>query len=251
MRKPLVVGNWKMHGSRLSAARLLDDILAGVAGLAADIAVCPPFVYLAQAAQRLVGTEVQLAAQSLSEYGGGAYTGEVAGEMLADVGCAFVLVGHSERRRLFGETDARVARQFERAHAAGIVPALCIGEDAAERDSGVTWPVLDRQIRAVADVVGWEVLGKSVIAYEPVWAIGTGVTALPAQAQEVLGRVRDLLGSAGAETRLLYGGSVSRANAAEFCTLPDADGVLVGGASLRADEFTAICRQAVGDSWKP
>jgi triosephosphate isomerase len=251
MRRPLVIGNWKMHGSRLSVARLLDDTVAGVAGLAADIAVAPPFVYLAQAAQRLEGTEVHLAAQSLSEYEGGAYTGEVGGTMLADVGCSRVLVGHSERRRLFGETDARVARQFERAHAAAIVPVLCIGEDAAERDAGATWAILDRQIRAVADVVGWEVVGKSVIAYEPVWAIGTGATATPAQVQQVLGRVRDLLGAAGGETRLLYGGSVSGANTAELCALPDVDGVLVGGASLRAGEFAAICREAVGESWKP
>ena len=250
MRKPLVIGNWKMNGSQRSVGQLLDGI-AGVANLDVEVAVCPPFVYLAEAAARISGTGIRLGAQSLSEYECGAYTGEVAGSMLADVGCDFVLVGHSERRRLFGETDARVARQFERAHAAGIIPALCIGEDAAERGAGATWPVLDRQIRAVADVVGWEVLGKSVIAYEPVWAIGTGVTALPAQAQEVLGRVRDLLGSAGAEARLLYGGSVSQANAAELCTLPDADGVLVGGASLRAEDFMAICRQAVGDSWKP
>lgn len=251
MRRPLVIGNWKMHGSQLSVDLLLDGVVAGVAGLALDIAVCPPFVYLAQAARRLAGTEVQLAAQSLSEYEGGAYTGEVGGAMLADVGCHLVLVGHSERRRLFGETDVRVARQFERAHAAGVVPVLCIGEDATERDAGATWPVLDRQIRAVADLIGWEAVGKSVIAYEPVWAIGTGATAMPAQVQEVLERVRGLLGSAGAETRLLYGGSVSHENTAQLCALSDVDGVLVGGASLRAEEFAAICGQAVGESWKP
>lgn len=251
MPRALVIGNWKMHGSRHFADRLLDDVLAGVASLALDVAVCPPFVYLAQVAERLRGTGVQLAAQGLSEYDGGAYTGEVGGAMLADVGCRLVLVGHSERRRLCGETDARVARQFAQACAAGIVPVLCIGEDAAEREANATWSVLDRQIRAVADAVGWQAVCAAVIAYEPVWAIGTGATARPDQVQEVLGRVRGLLGAAGAGTRLLYGGSVSQGNTAQLCALSDVDGVLVGGASLRAEEFTAICNEAVGESWKP
>ncbi len=250
MRKPLVIGNWKMNGSRRSVNRLLDGI-AGVANLDIEVAVCPPFVYLAEVAARVSGTGIRLAAQTLSEYESGAYTGEVAGSMLADVGCQYVLVGHSERRRLFGETDLRVARQFERARAAGITPVLCVGEDAAERNAGATWQVLQRQLKAIADVAGLEALGTAVIAYEPVWAIGTGVTASPAQVQAVQVRVRNLLGSGGGATRLLYGGSVSDANAAELFAQPDVDGVLVGGASLQAEEFMAICRLAVGGSWKP
>jgi triosephosphate isomerase len=239
-----------MHGSRRSVGQLLDGI-AGVADLAVEVAVCPPFVYLAEAAARVSGTGICLAAQSLSEYECGAYTGEVAGSMLADVGCRYVLVGHSERRRLFGETDHRIARQFERALAAGITPVLCVGEDAAERNAGATWQVLHRQLEAVAEVAGREALGKSVIAYEPVWAIGAGAIASPAQVEAVQVRIRDLLGAGGAETRLLYGGSVSQANAAELFAQPDVDGVLVGGASLQAEEFVAICRLAVGESWKP
>ncbi|MGB5097203.1 MAG: triose-phosphate isomerase [Porticoccaceae bacterium] len=250
MRKPLVIGNWKMNGSQRSVGQLLDGI-AGVANLDVEVVVCPPFVYLAEAAARISGTGIRLGAQSLSEYECGAYTGEVAGSMLADVGCQYVLVGHSERRRLFGETDVRVARQFERARAAGIIPVLCVGEDAAERNAGATWQVLHRQLEAIADVAGWEALGKSVIAYEPVWAIGTGATASAAQVQDVQVRIRDLLGAGGAETRLLYGGSVSKTNAAELFARPDVDGVLVGGASLQAEEFMAICRLAVGESWKP
>lgn len=250
MRKPLVIGNWKMNGSHRSVAQLLDSIL-GVADPAVEIAVCPPFVYLAEAAARVSGTGICLAAQSLSEYECGAYTGEVAGSMLADIGCRYVLVGHSERRRLFSETDPRVARQFERARAAGITPVLCVGEDAAERNAGTTWQVLHRQLETVANVAGWGALRESVIAYEPVWAIGTGATASPAQVEAVQVRIRDLLGAGGAETRLLYGGSVLKANAAELFAQPDVDGVLVGGASLRAEEFTAICRLALGDSWKP
>lgn len=250
MRKPLVIGNWKMNGSRRSVNRLLDGI-AGVANLDIEVAVCPPFVYLAEVAARVSSTGIRLAAQTLSEYESGAYTGEVAGSMLVDVGCQYVLVGHSERRRLFGETDLRVARQFERARAAGITPVLCVGEDAAERNAGATWQVLHRQLKAIADVAGLEALGTAVIAYEPVWAIGTGVTASPAQIQAVQVRVRNLLGSGGGATRLLYGGSVSDANAAELFAQPDVDGVLVGGASLQAEEFMAICRLAVGGSWKP
>lgn len=250
MRKPLVIGNWKMNGSRRSVGQLLDGIV-GAADLDAEIAVCPPFVYLAEAAARVSGTGIRLAAQTLSEHECGAYTGEVAGSMLADVGCQYVLVGHSERRRLLGETDLRVARQFERARATGITPVLCVGEDAAERNAGATWQVLHRQLKAIADVAGLEALGMAVIAYEPVWAIGTGVTASPAQVQAVQERVRSLLGAGGGSTRLLYGGSVSEANAAELFAQPDVDGVLVGGASLVAEEFMAICRLATGESWKP
>jgi triosephosphate isomerase len=250
MRKPLVIGNWKMNGSRRSVGQLLDGI-SEAAGFAVEIAVCPPFVYLAEVAAWASGTGICLAAQSVSEYECGAYTGEVAGSMLADVGCRYVLVGHSERRRLFGETDLRVARQFERARAAGITPVLCIGEDAAEHGAGATWQILQRQLETVADAVGWEALGQSVVAYEPVWAIGTGATADPRQVQAIQVRVRDVLGAGGADARLLYGGSVSEANAAELLAQPDVDGVLVGGASLQAEEFVAICRLAVGESWKP
>ena len=234
MRERLVAGNWKMHGSRESNEALLDAIVgAGVA-----CAVCVPFPYLAQVAARLRGTRVAWGAQTLSEHARGAYTGEVSAAMLGEFGCRYVLVGHSERRQLFGEDDAQVAAKFAAARAAGITPILCVGETLAAREAGQTQDVVARQLDAVLAGGG---LGDAVLAYEPVWAIGTGRTATPEQAQDVHAFLR---GRAGAQTRILYGGSVKADNAAAIFAMPDVDGGLIGGASLVATDFIAICRAA-------
>jgi len=234
MRERLVAGNWKMHGSRESNRALLDAIVA------ADVAcaVCVPFPYLAQVAERLRGTRVAWGAQTLSEHAQGAFTGEVSAAMLGEFGCRYVLVGHSERRHLFGETDAQVAAKFTAARAAGITPILCVGETLQERESGRTQEVVARQIEAVLAKGG---IGDAVVAYEPVWAIGTGRTATPEQAQEVHAFLRQRLA---AQTCLLYGGSVKADNAAAIFAMPDVDGGLIGGASLVAKDFIAICRAA-------
>ncbi len=189
---------------------------------------------------------MQLGAQNLSEYDQGAYTGEVAGDMLVDVGCQMVIVGHSERRALFGETDASVARKFVAAEGCGLTPILCVGETLEQREADVTLDVIERQLQAVIDLAGVDALASAVIAYEPVWAIGTGKTASPEQAQQVHTAIRNRLGDAGAETRILYGGSVKAANAAEIFAQHDIDGALVGGASLNAEEFLEICQQTEG-----
>jgi triosephosphate isomerase len=235
-RIPLVAGNWKMHGSRAANQALLDGIVAGVKGV--ECAVCVPFPYLAQGQERLRGTQVALAAQNLSEHASGAYTGEVSGAMLAEFGCRYVLVGHSERRQLYGEPDAQVAAKFAAARAAGITPILCVGETLAEREAGRTEEVVARQLETVLAKGG---MADAVVAYEPVWAIGTGRTATPEQAQAVHGFLRQRVGAA---TRILYGGSVKPENAAAIFAMPDVDGGLIGGASLVAQDFNAICRMA-------
>lgn len=234
MRSRLVAGNWKMHGGRAANRTLLAAIVA------ADVecAVCVPFPYLEQAAQQLLGTRVALAAQTLSEHASGAYTGEIAAAMLVEFGCRYVLVGHSERRQLYGEGDAQVAAKFRAARAGGITPILCLGETLAEREAGRTEEVVARQLDAVLAQGG---IGEAVVAYEPVWAIGTGRSASPAQAQEVHGYLRKRLPGA---TRILYGGSVKPDNAAAIFEMPDVDGGLIGGASLKAQEFIAICKVA-------
>ena len=232
----LVAGNWKMHGSRAANRALLDGIAAGVKGV--ECAVCVPFPYLAQGQERLRGTQVALAAQNLSEHASGAYTGEVSGAMLAEFGCRYVLVGHSERRQLYGEPDAQVAAKFAAARAAGITPILCVGETLAEREAGRTEEVVARQLETVLAKGG---MADAVVAYEPVWAIGTGRTATPEQAQAVHGLLRQRVGAA---TRILYGGSVKPENAAAIFAMPDVDGGLIGGASLVAQDFNAICRMA-------
>lgn len=248
MRRPLVAGNWKMHGSRAavrSFAARLDELLAG--GVAAEVAICPPFVYLDAAAAAFAGGAVSLGAQDVSvETGEGAYTGEVAAAMLADVGCRYVIVGHSERRHRYGESDAQVARKFCAVRDAGLVPILCIGETLAEREAGQTEQVIDTQLQAVFTAAKPD--AAMVIAYEPVWAIGTGHAAGPGEAQAVHAHVRNILaakdGKLAGSVRVLYGGSVKSANAADLFAQPDIDGFLVGGASLDADEFFNICRAA-------
>jgi len=235
-RTRLVAGNWKMHGSRETIRALLDAIVAGVDAAGAQCAICPPFPYLAQVAERLRGTPIAWGAQNVAEHAQGAYTGEVSAAMLAEFGCRYVIVGHSERRQLYGETDAQVAAKFAAARKAGLTPILCVGETLAERDAGRTTEVVARQLGAVAFTAG-------VVAYEPVWAIGTGRNATPEQAQEVHAFLRERLPR---DTPILYGGSMKPQNAAAIFAMPDVDGGLIGGASLVAADFLAILRAAAG-----
>jgi triosephosphate isomerase len=239
MRTRLVAGNWKMHGNRAANAALLDAIVRGQAGAeGAECVVCVPFPYIAQVGERLRGTAVAWGAQNVSEHAQGAYTGEVSAAMLADFGCKYVIVGHSERRQLFGETDGQVAAKFAAARKGGLTPILCVGETLAEREAGRTEHVVGRQLDAVLNSSSF---GNAVLAYEPVWAIGTGRNATPEQAQAVHAFLRRKVFS---ETCIVYGGSMKAANAAGLLAMPDIDGGLVGGASLAAEEFLAILRAA-------
>jgi triosephosphate isomerase len=248
MRRKLVAGNWKMHGSLPLNEQLLRALSVGVQGLACEVAVCPPFPFLAQAQALLAGTAVGLGAQTVSEYPAGAYTGEVSAEMLKEFGCRYVLVGHSERRMLFAESDELVAAKFEAVRGVGLLPVLCVGETLEEREAGHTEVVVARQLLAVLDRFGAAAMRDAVVAYEPVWAIGTGVTAAPIQAQVVHQGIRSLVAgfdsSVAGGLRILYGGSVKSGSARELFAQPDIDGGLVGGASLSAEEFLAICRAA-------
>jgi len=249
MRQPLVAGNWKMHGSRAenaSLVRSLLDMLRPESG--AEVLLCPPFVYLWETGRMLKDTDVALGAQSVCAEAQGAFTGEVSAAMVKDVGCRYALVGHSERRQIFGESDAMVARKFVAAQSQGLVPVLCVGETLEEREGERTEQVVSRQVDAVLSVSGVASFGRAVIAYEPVWAIGTGRNASPDQAQEVHAMIRAKLatldGTIAASVRILYGGSVKASNARELFARPDIDGGLVGGASLKADEFARICAAA-------
>jgi triosephosphate isomerase (TIM) len=230
-RGRLVAGNWKMHGSRASIQALLDEL---VRADPARCAVCVPFPYLAQVAERLRGSRIAWGAQNVSEHAQGAYTGEVSAAMLAEFGCRYVLVGHSERRQLYRETDGQVAAKFAAAKAAGMTPILCVGETLEERDAGKTEAVVARQLGAVKFAGG-------VLAYEPVWAIGTGRNATPEQAQAVHAFLRARVP---ADTPILYGGSVKPQNAAAIFAMPDVDGGLIGGASLVAKDFLDIVKAA-------
>ncbi|MDX1500406.1 MAG: triose-phosphate isomerase [Woeseiaceae bacterium] len=249
MRKILVAGNWKMHGDHATNAGLVGGILAGAPDAGrVDLLVCPPFPYLAAVGAELAGGQVALGAQNVSEHEAGAYTGEVSAAMLADIGCRYVIVGHSERRALYGETSEVVAAKFEAAQGAGLVPILCVGETLEEREAGRTAAVVDAQLGAVLDRAGVAAFGEAVVAYEPVWAIGTGVTASPDQAQEVHRHIRDVVAAAeesvARDLRILYGGSVKGDNARGLFSMPDIDGGLIGGASLKADDFLAIAKAA-------
>ncbi|MES1998744.1 MAG: triose-phosphate isomerase [Pseudomonadota bacterium] len=251
MRLKLVAGNWKMHGSLASNQALLTALVSQLEELnGMRCAVCVPFPYLAQAQASLTGTKLAWGAQNLSQYDKGAFTGEVSASMLLEFGCSYVIVGHSERRALFGETDAVVAAKFAAALAAGITPILCVGETLEERDAGRAESVIARQLDAVIAGSGMAGLAKSVIAYEPVWAIGTGKTASPEQAQAVHAFIRRKLAALDTDIAaaliIQYGGSVKAANAAELFSQPDIDGGLIGGASLQVDEFMAICQAAQG-----
>lgn len=237
-----------MHGSLQQNAALLERIKSGVTGLACDVTLCAPYPYLGQLQSLLAGTEVAWGAQSVSEHASGAFTGEVSASMLLDFGCRYVLVGHSERRSLFGESDAVVAAKFEAAQKAGLVPVLCVGETLVEREAGATAEVVSRQLAAVLDRLGVAAMRSAVLAYEPVWAIGTGVTASPDQAQDVhaaiRGQVARLDAGVANALRILYGGSVKPQNAVELFGRADIDGGLIGGAALVADDFLAICQAA-------
>ncbi len=246
MRKNLVAGNWKMNGSLSENAALLAGLKAALTHI--EALVCVPYPYLAQAQALLIGSSLAWGAQNLSEQSQGAYTGEVSAAMLKDFDCAYVIVGHSERRSLYGESDALVAMKYKVAQAAGLTPILCVGESLQEREAGITEQVVARQLDAVIQVAGIASLAQAVVAYEPVWAIGTGKTASPEQAQAVHAFIRNKLAAldAGVANGLViqYGGSVKASNAAELMAKPDIDGALVGGASLVIDEFVAICKAA-------
>lgn len=244
MRDRFVIGNWKLHGSLAANAALLDVIRLWPAAAGKHCAVCVPAPYLAQAQAVLAGSAVDWGSQDVSRFEGGAYTGEFSAKMVAEFGARYAIVGHSERRAVFGDSDAVVAEKYSRAAKAGLVPILCVGETLMEREAGSTEAVVARQLQAVIDVHGVGSLRGAVLAYEPVWAIGTGKTATPAQAQEVHGFLRGLVAKADAETAkilpMLYGGSVKSSNSAELFAMPDIDGGLIGGASLVAADFFGI-----------
>lgn len=248
MRRKFIAGNWKMHGNLVDNDALLSGILAGIEEVKAEVAVCVPFPYLAQAKAKLAGSKVAWGAQNLSQHAKGAYTGEVSALMLNDFECKYVIVGHSERRALYGESDAIVAEKYAAAQTAGMVPILCVGETLEEREAGITEQVVGRQLDAVLNKSGVISLANAVIAYEPVWAIGTGKTATPEQAQAVhafiRAKIRALDTDVAEHLVIQYGGSVKASNAAELFAQPDIDGGLIGGASLNAEEFLAICRAA-------
>jgi triosephosphate isomerase (TIM) len=244
-RRRMVAGNWKMHGSRAENKALVEALVAAeTIDETVDCLVCPPYVYLTDVARLLVGTSILLGAQDVSAETQGAFTGEVSSSMLLDTGCTHVLIGHSERRALNGENDAVVARKFAAALSRGLTPILCVGEQLEQREEGRTEAVLARQLDAIFAVSGIAGFGKAIIAYEPVWAIGTGRTATPQQAQDahafIRGRVAAHDASIAAGLRVLYGGSCKAGNAAELFGMPDVDGGLIGGASLKAEEFLAI-----------
>ncbi len=249
MRIKLVAGNWKMNGNLATNQALLHALvpaLARVAGV--KCAVCAPFPYLAQIQQLLSGSGIPWGAQNISQFASGAYTGEVSGAMLVDFGCRYVIVGHSERRSLFGETSPVVAQKYAAALNAGLTPILCVGETLGERESGATESVVGAQLDAVLEGAGALSFAHAVIAYEPVWAIGTGKTATPDEAQAVhayiRGRIAERDAAVAGNVQILYGGSVKGSNAAELFSMPDIDGGLIGGASLDANELATICQAA-------
>jgi triosephosphate isomerase len=241
-RYPMIAGNWKMHGSRESVAALLTGIKSAASNASSvEIVVFPPFVFLEQTQDLLSDTAIAWGGQNLCAEPAGAFTGEVSASMLLEFGCRYVLIGHSERRQLFGENDQLIAKKFDLARKVGLIPILCVGETLAEREAGRTQDIVARQLAAVLE----EGLHDAIVAYEPVWAIGTGLTATPEQAQEVHAAIRSQVAARdaaiAAELRILYGGSVKSSNAAQLFAMPDVDGALVGGASLDAAEFMRIC----------
>ena len=249
MRRPIIAGNWKMHGTRAENARLIEELLSRYPDQsAAQCLVCPPFVYLQEVGRLLRDTPIGLGAQDVCAEAQGAFTGEVSAAMLKDVGCEHVIVGHSERRWVYHESDQLVARKFAAAQAKSLAPILCVGEQLSDREAGRTEEVVARQLDAVLSLCGVGALESGVIAYEPVWAIGTGHSATPEQAQQVHAFIRERIAARDAKiaevARILYGGSVKAGNAAELFAQPDVDGGLIGGASLKAEEFLAILAAA-------
>ena len=246
MRRPFIAGNWKMHGSRAENAELIEGLLLGLpAQTPLDIAVFPPAVYLWEVGRLLKASNVAVGAQSVCAESLGAFTGETSAAMLKDVGCTYVIIGHSERRTIYREDDSLVARKFLAAQSHGLIPILCVGETLEERERGQMAQVVSRQLASVLDVAGAKALQQAVVAYEPVWAIGTGKNATPQQAQEVHAHIRSDVAARDANIaaglRVLYGGSVKATNAKDIFAMPDVDGGLIGGASLKADEFLKIC----------
>jgi triosephosphate isomerase len=246
-RTPYVAANWKMHKTVAEAAEFVDALLPRIAATQHDVVICPPYLALSEVVERSRGSAVRVAAQNMHEEDAGAFTGEVSAPMLVEAGVDAVVLGHSERRRHFGETDEALARKVPAALATGLEPILCVGESEEARDAGQTEGVLERQLQADLAAVEPADLARVVVAYEPIWAIGTGRTATPEQAQEACAFIRDVLRERGGEAdavRILYGGSVKPANAAELIARPDIDGALVGGASLDPDDFAAIVEAA-------
>ncbi len=251
MRKALVIGNWKMNGLQARNSELVAAIASGVTGerfARVDVGLCPPLVYLQAVAGQLENTAVAVGAQNMSQYASGAYTGEVSADMLVDVGCSLVILGHSERRSLFAESDADVAAKVHAALAARLTPVVCVGETLQQREAGEAESIVSGQLEQALKGLNTASMKQVVVAYEPVWAIGTGLTASPEQAQEIHRALRkvlaDLSTDAAEEMRILYGGSVNAANADALFAQPDIDGGLIGGASLKAEDFIAICRAA-------
>lgn len=249
MRRPIVAGNWKLNGSRQSVKSLVDSIQSGISEVTkAEVVVCPTFVHLGEVSEAIQGSPIRLGAQDVSDQDEGAFTGEVAAPMLKEYGCEFVIVGHSERRNVFGEGDDFTAKKFAAVRRAGLTPILCVGELLEERENGQTEDVVARQLDAVIELEGVGAFADAVIAYEPVWAIGTGKTATPDQAQSVHQFIRAKLAAldagVAAGVRILYGGSMKGSNAPELLAMADIDGGLIGGAALKGEEFLAICRAA-------
>ena len=245
MAKPLLAGNWKMHGTAQTAAKLAAD-LANRSGDSPDLIVFPPYVSIpAVVTELLAAKNIAIGAQNISHHSEGAYTGEISGKMLTDIGCSHVLVGHSERRTHCSESNELVAEKFAAAKRSGLVPILCVGETLEQRQQGRELQVIKSQLGAVIDLVGLETVCDAIVAYEPVWAVGTGETATPDQAQQVHGFIRAELGDYGTDTQILYGGSINADNAAALFAQPDLDGGLVGGASLEAEHFINIAQQIV------
>ncbi len=246
-RTPYIAANWKMHKTVAEAAAFIDALLPRIAATQNDVVVCPPFTALTAVVERRYGTAVKVAAQNMHEEGSGAFTGEVSAAMLVELDVEAVVLGHSERRQYFGETDEALSRKVPAALAAGLEPILCVGESEQARDDGETEAVLERQLQGDLAALDSKQIDGVVIAYEPIWAIGTGRTATPEQAQEVCAFIRDVVRMRGADdsaVRILYGGSVKPSNAVELLGLPDVDGALVGGASLDPEEFAAIVEAA-------
>ena len=246
MRKTIVAGNWKMNASKDSVESLVTDILSGASDVSAEIIVCAPFPYLSQVEVLIEGSNLMLGAQNLNVNASGAFTGEVSAEMIKDFGANHVIVGHSERRSLYGETSEIVAEKAKAAIDSGLTPILCLGESLDQRESGKTESVVSEQLNKVIKMVGIEAFNNIIIAYEPVWAIGTGMTATPEQAQAVHKFIRDLLASSSQDiahkTAILYGGSMNASNAVELISCADIDGGLIGGAALKAEDFLQICK---------
>lgn len=248
-RRPLVVGNWKMNGNLASSQQLISEILAGLpADCRADVGVCPPAIFIPEVSKLIGKGPVRVGAQNVADQDKGAFTGELSAPMLREFGCTLAIVGHSERRAIYGETDALVAKRYAKAIEHGVTPILCVGETLEEREANQTFSVIDTQLAAVIDLCGVESLAKAVIAYEPVWAIGTGRTATTEQAQEVHAYIRTkiaaLNATIAANLQILYGGSMKPDNAVALMAQPDVDGGLIGGAALEAASFIAIALAA-------